>query len=129
MSSVGQMSTLLHCFCCSNQLSVLNFKQIKTKKHVFGRYLICNWFFLQNNADLMFGGITIICGIFGTLAGGFALDRMTNTISNAFKVDSFHSKGFLVISKSHKTAFRSNVRELDHSSCICIYSNDQPSLV
>nr|XP_025884229.1 probable sphingolipid transporter spinster homolog 2 isoform X2 [Solanum lycopersicum] len=39
----------------------------------------------MNNADLMFGGITIICGIFGTLAGGFALDRMTNTISNAFK--------------------------------------------
>ncbi|XP_015058707.1 probable sphingolipid transporter spinster homolog 2 [Solanum pennellii] len=40
----------------------------------------------MNNADLMFGGITIICGIFGTLAGGFALDRMTNTISNAFKL-------------------------------------------
>ncbi|XP_015166267.1 probable sphingolipid transporter spinster homolog 2 isoform X1 [Solanum tuberosum] len=42
----------------------------------------------MNNADLMFGGVTIICGIFGTLAGGFILDRMTNTISNAFKVDS-----------------------------------------
>ncbi|KAH0716281.1 hypothetical protein KY284_009186, partial [Solanum tuberosum] len=40
----------------------------------------------MNNADLMFGGITIICGIFGTLAGGFILDRMTNTISNAFKL-------------------------------------------
>uniref|UniRef100_A0A1S4CI48 Probable sphingolipid transporter spinster homolog 2 n=1 Tax=Nicotiana tabacum TaxID=4097 RepID=A0A1S4CI48_TOBAC len=40
----------------------------------------------MNNADLMFGGITIVCGIFGTLAGGFVLDRMTSTISNAFKL-------------------------------------------
>jgi hypothetical protein len=40
----------------------------------------------QSNADLMFGGITIICGIFGTLAGGLILDKMTSTISNAFKV-------------------------------------------
>jgi hypothetical protein len=29
---------------------------------------------------------TIVCGIVGTLAGGFALDFMTNTLSNAFKV-------------------------------------------
>jgi hypothetical protein len=35
---------------------------------------------------LVFGGITIVCGIVGTLAGGFVLDFMTNTISNAFKV-------------------------------------------
>jgi hypothetical protein len=40
----------------------------------------------QSNADLMFGGITIICGVFGTLAGGLVLDKMTSTISNAFKV-------------------------------------------
>ncbi|XP_060216611.1 probable sphingolipid transporter spinster homolog 2 isoform X3 [Lycium barbarum] len=39
----------------------------------------------MNNADLMFGGITIVCGIVGTLAGGFVLDLMTSTISNAFK--------------------------------------------
>ncbi|ERN14178.1 probable sphingolipid transporter spinster homolog 2 isoform X1 [Amborella trichopoda] len=38
------------------------------------------------NADLMFGAITIICGIFGTLAGGYILDRMQATISNAFKL-------------------------------------------
>lgn len=52
--------------------------------------LICILFLLsfpcQSNADLMFGGITIICGIFGTLAGGFVLDKMDSTISNAFKV-------------------------------------------
>lgn len=41
----------------------------------------------QNNADLLFGGITIVCGIVGTLAGGFVLDKMQSTISNAFKVD------------------------------------------
>ncbi|KAI0528724.1 hypothetical protein KFK09_001266 [Dendrobium nobile] len=40
----------------------------------------------MNNADLMFGGITIVCGIFGTLAGGFILDRIQSTISNAFKI-------------------------------------------
>ncbi|GLT63611.1 hypothetical protein SLA2020_361650 [Shorea laevis] len=40
----------------------------------------------MTDADLIFGGMTIICGILGTLAGGFALDFMTNTISNAFKL-------------------------------------------
>ncbi|KAE8795037.1 Protein spinster-1-like protein [Hordeum vulgare] len=38
------------------------------------------------SADLMFGGITIVCGIFGTLAGGFILDKINSTISNAFKL-------------------------------------------
>ncbi|TVU15139.1 hypothetical protein EJB05_38644 [Eragrostis curvula] len=37
-------------------------------------------------ADLMFGGITIVCGIFGTLAGGLILDKIESTISNAFKL-------------------------------------------
>uniref|UniRef100_A0A1D1YRN7 Putative sphingolipid transporter spinster 2 n=1 Tax=Anthurium amnicola TaxID=1678845 RepID=A0A1D1YRN7_9ARAE len=40
----------------------------------------------MKNADLMFGGITIICGILGTVAGGFVLDLMHATISNAFKL-------------------------------------------
>ncbi|CAL9159925.1 unnamed protein product [Musa hybrid cultivar] len=40
----------------------------------------------MGNADLMFGGITIVCGIVGTLAGGFVLDLMESTISNAFKL-------------------------------------------
>ncbi|XP_059313844.1 probable sphingolipid transporter spinster homolog 2 [Lycium ferocissimum] len=40
----------------------------------------------MENADMMFGGVTVISGIFGTLAGGFILDRMTSTISNAFKL-------------------------------------------
>ena len=35
---------------------------------------------------MLFGGLTIICGIFGTLAGGFVLDLMQATIPNAFKV-------------------------------------------
>ncbi|KAG0484490.1 hypothetical protein HPP92_008569 [Vanilla planifolia] len=33
-----------------------------------------------------FSAITIVCGIFGTLAGGFILDWMQSTISNAFKL-------------------------------------------
>ncbi|RDX96036.1 putative sphingolipid transporter spinster-like 2, partial [Mucuna pruriens] len=40
----------------------------------------------MTNADLIFGGITIVCGIVGTLAGGFVLDYMNNTLSNAFKL-------------------------------------------
>ncbi|KAA8545702.1 hypothetical protein F0562_020847 [Nyssa sinensis] len=40
----------------------------------------------MSNADMIFGGVTIVCGILGTLAGGFVLDFMTATISNAFKL-------------------------------------------
>lgn len=36
---------------------------------------------------MLFGGITIVCGIVGTLAGGLFLDRISSTISNAFKVN------------------------------------------
>ncbi|KAM7252440.1 hypothetical protein ACFE04_024323 [Oxalis oulophora] len=42
--------------------------------------------FYQENADMVFGGITIVCGIFGTISGGIILDRMSATISNAFKI-------------------------------------------
>lgn len=40
----------------------------------------------MSDADLIFGGITIVCGILGTLGGGYVLDYMTSTISNAFKL-------------------------------------------
>ncbi|KAI7739573.1 hypothetical protein M8C21_016150, partial [Ambrosia artemisiifolia] len=40
----------------------------------------------MTNADLLFGGITIVGGIVGTLAGGFVLDQMSSTIPNAFKL-------------------------------------------
>lgn len=45
----------------------------------------------------MFGGITIVCGILGTITGGLILDRMSSTISNAFKVSSVleHHKNML----------------------------------
>uniref|UniRef100_K3Y5Z8 Major facilitator superfamily (MFS) profile domain-containing protein n=1 Tax=Setaria italica TaxID=4555 RepID=K3Y5Z8_SETIT len=38
------------------------------------------------SADLMFGGITIVCGILGTLSGGIILDKIGATIPNAFKL-------------------------------------------
>ncbi|XVF61442.1 hypothetical protein PTKIN_Ptkin08bG0129800 [Pterospermum kingtungense] len=38
----------------------------------------------MKSADIMFGGVTIVCGILGTISGGFILDRMGATISNAF---------------------------------------------
>ncbi|XP_014510564.1 probable sphingolipid transporter spinster homolog 2 [Vigna radiata var. radiata] len=41
------------------------------------------------NADMMFGGITVVCGILGSLGGGFLLDFVNSTISNAFKLLSF----------------------------------------
>ncbi|KAH9712506.1 putative sphingolipid transporter spinster [Citrus sinensis] len=40
----------------------------------------------MSNADMMFGGVTIVCGIVGTISGGFILDQMGATISNAFKL-------------------------------------------
>jgi hypothetical protein len=47
---------------------------------------LCCHVFLQTDADLVFGAITIICGIFGTIGGGLFLDYIGSTISNAFKV-------------------------------------------
>lgn len=47
----------------------------------------------MSDADTIFGGITIVCGIVGTLAGGFILDLMTATISNAFKLLSMATFG------------------------------------
>ncbi|XP_051137485.1 probable sphingolipid transporter spinster homolog 2 [Andrographis paniculata] len=38
----------------------------------------------MSNADYMFGGVTVVCGLFGSIAGGVVLDRMTSTIPNAF---------------------------------------------
>ncbi|KHG02491.1 hypothetical protein F383_08055 [Gossypium arboreum] len=38
----------------------------------------------MKSADMLFGGITVVCGIFGTIAGGFILDRMSATINHAF---------------------------------------------
>ncbi|KAJ4843106.1 hypothetical protein Tsubulata_002885 [Turnera subulata] len=40
----------------------------------------------MKNADMIFGGITVVCGILGTIAGGYILDYMTSTIPNAFKL-------------------------------------------
>ncbi|KAI4367163.1 hypothetical protein MLD38_022931 [Melastoma candidum] len=40
----------------------------------------------MTNADLIFGGITVVCGIVGTLGGGYALDVINSTIPNAFKL-------------------------------------------
>ncbi|KAG4154045.1 hypothetical protein ERO13_D03G033200v2 [Gossypium hirsutum] len=38
----------------------------------------------MKSADMLFGGITVVCGIFGTIAGGFILDHMSATINHAF---------------------------------------------
>lgn len=35
---------------------------------------------------MIFGAVTIICGIVGTLSGGLILDHVTSTIPNAFKL-------------------------------------------
>ncbi|CAH8388222.1 unnamed protein product [Eruca vesicaria subsp. sativa] len=40
----------------------------------------------MRNADMIFGAVTIVCGIVGTLSGGFMLDHVTSTIPNAFKL-------------------------------------------
>ncbi|XP_022149219.1 probable sphingolipid transporter spinster homolog 2 [Momordica charantia] len=40
----------------------------------------------MSNADLIFGGITVVSGVVGTVGGGYVLDFMSNTISNGFKL-------------------------------------------
>ncbi|XP_023733187.1 probable sphingolipid transporter spinster homolog 2 isoform X2 [Lactuca sativa] len=40
----------------------------------------------MENADLLFGGVTIVGGIVGTIGGSVLLDRMNSTIPNAFKL-------------------------------------------
>ncbi|XP_010463476.1 PREDICTED: probable sphingolipid transporter spinster homolog 1 [Camelina sativa] len=40
----------------------------------------------MKNADMIFGGLTIICGIIGTLGGSYVLDRITATLPNTFKL-------------------------------------------
>jgi len=35
---------------------------------------------------MIFGGITVGCGLVGSIGGGLLLDYMTSSISNAFKV-------------------------------------------
>ena len=48
------------------------------------------WTVMQGNANMIFGGITVICGLMRTIVGGFVLDFMTNTIPNEFfKVGAF----------------------------------------
>ena len=41
---------------------------------------------------MVFGGITVVSGILGTVAGGYVLDKMTSTISNAFKVETLNNR-------------------------------------
>lgn len=40
----------------------------------------------QENADLVFGVVTILSGILGTVVGGIFLDYLGSTIRNGFKV-------------------------------------------
>ncbi|KAL6227579.1 PREDICTED: probable sphingolipid transporter spinster homolog 2 [Fragaria vesca subsp. vesca] len=40
----------------------------------------------MSKPDLMFGGITLLCGLVGTLSGGLILDAVGATIQNAFKL-------------------------------------------
>ena len=63
----------------------------------------------------MFGGVTVVSGVLGTVAGGFLLDRMTSTIPNAFKVNILPSDrlvghfilllGLLIMQSNNKERF------------------------
>ncbi|KAF4381423.1 hypothetical protein G4B88_029778 [Cannabis sativa] len=43
----------------------------------------------MNNADNIFGGMTLLCGVVGTLFGGWILSYTGNSINYAFKIQSF----------------------------------------
>eukprot|EP00252_Welwitschia_mirabilis_P026970 TRINITY_DN905_c0_g1_i1.p1 TRINITY_DN905_c0_g1~~TRINITY_DN905_c0_g1_i1.p1 ORF type:complete len:365 (-),score=55.20 TRINITY_DN905_c0_g1_i1:449-1543(-) len=40
----------------------------------------------MSDADIVFGALTVFCGILGTIGGGYILDYIGSTISNAFMV-------------------------------------------
>ena len=40
----------------------------------------------QEDADEVFGGVTIFVGLVGTICGGLFLDYIGSTVRNAFKV-------------------------------------------
>ncbi|KAG0562247.1 hypothetical protein KC19_9G130000 [Ceratodon purpureus] len=42
--------------------------------------------FNMQNADVVFGGVTILCGIVGTYCGGVFLDYIGSTLRNSFKL-------------------------------------------
>lgn len=72
----------------------------------------------------MFGGITIFCGILGTLAGGLILDAVSATINNAFKVSSacfqdYDTKisSFILLLRWVPTAAFTASRWSDNSRC------------
>ena len=45
--------------------------------------------FNMENADLVFGGVTVATGLLGTFVGGLALDFVGSTMTNAFLVREF----------------------------------------
>jgi hypothetical protein len=89
------MSSVFHSFCTSAIDSGVSFAYIVSGyisyNFVIGAYSY--WgpkagqqIYNMTSADYMFGGITIVCGIVGTLAGGITLDKIGSTIPNAFKL-------------------------------------------
>ncbi|KAL0356975.1 UNVERIFIED_CONTAM: putative sphingolipid transporter spinster2 [Sesamum calycinum] len=46
----------------------------------------------KSNADYMFGGVTAVCGILGSLAGGFVLDLFASSLLAALRFESHISK-------------------------------------
>ncbi|CAH2061455.1 unnamed protein product [Thlaspi arvense] len=76
---------------CKEKVFVINVLGYVSYNFVIGAYSY--WgpkagynIYKMKNADMIFGAVTIICGIIGTLSGGFILDRVTATIPNAFKL-------------------------------------------
>ncbi|CAH2061487.1 unnamed protein product, partial [Thlaspi arvense] len=76
---------------CKEKVFVVNVLGYVSYNFVIGAYSY--WgpkagysIYKMKNADMIFGAVTIICGISGTLSGGFILDRVTATIPNAFKL-------------------------------------------
>ncbi|CAA7019777.1 unnamed protein product [Microthlaspi erraticum] len=76
---------------CKEKVFVVNVLGYVSYNFVIGAYSY--WgpkagynIYKMKNADMIFGVVTIICGIVGTLSGGFILDQVSATIPNAFKL-------------------------------------------
>ncbi|CAH2061482.1 unnamed protein product, partial [Thlaspi arvense] len=77
---------------CKEKVFVVNVLGYVSYNFVIGAYSY--WgpkagynIYKMKNADMIFGAVTIICGVIGSLSGGLILDSVTATIPNAFKVE------------------------------------------
>jgi hypothetical protein len=68
----------MHALCAAAFIGAIAYLGPKAGRDVFG--------ISGETADLVFGAVTVLTGVFGTLAGGLALDRVGATMANGLRI-------------------------------------------